>query len=454
MTTALNMPIDPLLGDWRQRLSPACVLEACRAQLQRVPADERRRWQHAEMIEALYHPDRYVRVAYVLLDDPDTPPERRWPQGQIVYLNAPVREPVSRRGQVIELDRQPAEAYTFPNDRRLRGLRKFTAKAAAVEAWQGWIDASTNDFVIDGASLQRLLVRYVPEQKWIVRLRAEGIERASGERTKRRIAIRSASPAATRRLAERHAQLSEVADASNGLFRVPAVLGGRPAAGLLALEWIRGDSLVETLRREPPEPVLRRVAAILAAVHRARPAGLTPLTTRRLIERMQHAAGDLAAVSPPLAARLRRLAREFAALARSLPRVEPAALHNDFHWNQLRIKRDRCVLLDLERMCLGDPLIDVATFVTQIRMLAVRPERLIDATTAEHWTETFLTLWPQASQQPLDDARMRAYAALSRLELARGMMRHLRPGWDMLAHRCVELAETDLGALTPEVSTR
>lgn len=449
MSTMIDIPVDALLGDWRERLSPAAVLDACREQLTRVDVEKRRRWRACEMIEALYHPGRYIRIGYVLLDDPHTPAERRWPEGQVIYLHAPLREPMSRRGEQITLGSDAVEAYGFPNDRRLRGLRHFAARQAAVECWQRWLRQSGDAWTITPDSLQRLLVRYVPEQKWIVRLRAAGCDR-EGAPSKRRLAIRAASPASCARLAERHTALARCASESDGLFVVPRMVGLDHEQGLLGVEWIRGDSLERTLREHSEQETLSRVAGILRSLHAARIEGLEACTADALSLDVGHAVEDLSVARPALAGRLSKLGRELVSRIYALPRVEPATIHNDFHWNQLHIKRDRFVLLDLERVALGDPWLDVANFVTQLRMLGVRGDSAVDAETANRWADTFLACWTGASNAPVDDERMNVYAALSRLNLARGMMRHLRPGWAELAEHCVAGAQADLSATPRE----
>lgn len=438
---APEIPFDPMLGRLSDVLAPDRVLAVCRDALDRCDEAERQSWRAARMIEALYHPGRYVRVAYVLLSDPDTPDERLWPQGQICYLQIPVREPVSRRGTCVTIDGRRCELYSFPNDRRLRGLRKFAGKDDAIRDWQRWLDARGDDFVIRPETLQRLFVRYVPEQKWIVRLRAEGRTRGGEDAGKKRIAVRSADGDLCARLAERHRTLSAFSRAS-GLFVVPDVIACEPEQGLLAIEWIRGGRLCDLLLEHAPDGLLERVAKIVHAFHQAPVRGL-PVVDRATIEaHFTHALSDLELACPQQAPRLCALHRAIQAVLDRLPAAEPVTLHHDLHWDQLRIKRERFALLDLERMRHGDPLLDVANFVTQLKLLGVRDAHPVDPQTAAGWAEVFLDAWQRIGGGRLDGSRLYAFAALSALELARGMMRHLRPGWRELLDHCLLEAET------------
>ena len=103
-------------------------------------------------------------------------------------------------------------------------------------------------------------------------------------------------------------------------------------------------------------------------------------------------------------------------------------------------------MLDLERMAVGDPLIDVANLAIQLRMLGHRPEFSMDVATARRWAQEFLDRWQSVSGEPINPTRYQCFAAISLLVLARGMMRHLRDGWRALARVCVELAEGQLAA--------
>lgn len=446
VATLLNIPHDPVLGDVMSALDPSCVLNACVAQLTDVDADIRQSWRHARMIEALYHPGRYVRAAYVLVHDSSVPDNRLWPEGQLVYVHSPMRVPMSRRGTVLSLGGTEVEVYRFPNDRRLRGLRNFTGREACVTRWQEWLDASGDGLRIDPDSLQRLLVRYVPEQKWVVRLRAN-VTNNEGETRKHRIAIRACSSSLCEKLLSRHQHLTSLPEASDVGFIVPKVVGASVDSGLMAVEWRRGHTLLEALAEEPADEVMAGVARLLADLHRTPMPELEVQSQESIQLRVQNAVTDLTLACPALASQLEALGRKLVERISTLERVAPATLHNDFHWNQLRIKRGNFTLLDLERMVQGDPLVDVANFATQVRMLGRRAESPVSMTDANSWADTFLSNWQRVDGATIDPTRFHTFAALSLLELARGMMRHLRTDWPALAAACLDEVEKALSAI-------
>ncbi len=446
---AIELPTDPWLEQWAQCLRPELVLDLCGEQLNGVSEAERDMWRCCRFVEALYDPARSIRLAYALLPDESISTQRTWPQGEIVYFNAPVRRPVSRRGQVLRANGAEIEAYVFPNDRRLRSLRKLQGRPDAIRTWKHWLTAAGDSFQIDEDSLRRVLIRYVPEQKWIIRLRARGAQCQGGAPGKRSIAVRISSPPTCHSLLRRHRAMRS--DAARATFTVPRVVGADPSSGLLATEWAKGASLTEVLQTGPPDAVMQRLCEALAAFHATPIEGLVVSSKSVLCRRAERACADLVMARPQLGADLSRVKSRLLSGLADVEPVRPATLHNDLHWNQLRFADQAVFVLDLERMCLGDPLLDVANLAMQLRMLAHRPECGVNPSAAEAWTEALLDAWSGVNGQPIEPVRFGCYSAIALLELARGMMRHLRPGWRQLALQCLEQAHASMDSRRKEV---
>lgn len=421
-------------------LDSATVLDASRHGLARMPSERREAWREARLIEALYHPGRYLRVVYAMLCDPTTPTSRAWPEEELVSLFTPVRNPMSGRGEILSIDGQEVEAYCFPNDRRLRGLRTFARRDLTLAAWRQW---SPSGAEINEDSLQRKLVRYVPEQKCVVRLRAEW--RQSGDRCEtRRIAVRCGTPAACEMLAHRHRWIAAHIRSCGMGFSTPDVVGCEAERGLLAIEWLRGQTLVEALRGGDESEVMSRTVNALHQFHCVPAPDLIERSNKDLIESAREALRDLSVVCPKLEGEISQLHRE---LPERLSRTTPGlsvTLHNDVHMDQFTFKQGRVAILDLERMATGSGDIDVVNLATQIEMLGCRPDRDVDSATAVRWRHAFLTNWLSSADQCLDPVRFHLLTAHARLVLARGMMRHLRPWWPPFVEECVRRALKDL----------
>lgn len=430
-------------------LDGAGMLQTFRRELVDVPQRVRDAWRRCERIETLYHPGRHICVAYAVWNADQSTARRSWPEAQLVYVHAPARPTMSRRGTRIPCGAYAAEAYPFPNDRRLRGLRKFARRDRCAETWQAWARANNDHSVLVPETLQRLLLRYVPEQKWIARLRAEFRNQGSHETEKRRIAIRASSIRSTRALWERHTELAAVAFGGGPVFTVPAVVGACMERGLLAVQWLRGDNLIQAIRSHGIAELARNVAERLSRLHATPLPRLPRLNAARLAARVEGITADLATAYPPCGEDVRAIGANLLTTLARLRSLRPCTIHNDFHWKQLTFKRGTFGLLDLERMALGDPHLDVAAFFSQLQMLGYRPDLAVTHEEAAAWSSAFLSAWLQVTRADFERERFECYAALARLELARGQMKHLRPGWRELLERCVSLARVDLAGANP-----
>ena len=155
---------------------------------------------------------------------------------------------------------------------------------------------------------------------------------------------------------------------------------------------------------------------------------------------------DLSLTCPELRQRLAEVGKTMTERLGRLEDIDSVTLHNDLHWKQILVDGERFTFLDLERMATGDPLIDVANLAAQMRMLGHRGEISVDVATAQAWAGEFLTQWERRIGKPINATRFRCYVVCSLFCLARGMMRHLRPGWRTLAQTCLELAESQLSS--------
>jgi hypothetical protein len=451
VTDGIELPTEDARCRVTASLSPRSVLDVCREQLPAVEPQIRQSWQHCHAIEALYHPGRYVRIAYALLAEEAAPPERFWPKDCLCYFHWPVRRPMPRRGAVVHLNGCDVETYCFPDDRRLRRLRRFTRKRVIGRLWRSWVDGRDALAEADHGPVQRQLIRYVPEHKFVARLRARTLRERSSDAPHSSIALRICSPETCRALAWRHSAVAKLVRGTSKYLHVPDLVGVDAGGGLVAVEWVRGHGLLEKLRTGESTAVMRRMAEVLRSFHRVPSAGIRHLLPRDLCRRVDNAVSDLGVTCPELKPRLASLAAELRGRLKAVCDLEPVTLHNDLHWNQVRIHRNRYALLDLERMCTGDALVDVANFATQVRMLGFRPEYDVETVSATRWAAEFLTQWARVVGRPVAPDRFHLYAAISLLTLARSMMRHLRPGWRALAGRCVEQAEAELSSIDREV---
>jgi len=435
-----DWPADPAFADLFRVLAPDNVLRLAQRQRRETDRSAGGTWSRCQVIEALYDPGKHVRIAYALHGDHSIQPRRTWPEAEIIYVRYPVRIPMSRRGWVVTDRGFSMEFYRFPNDRRLRGLRKFTGRADAAALWQRWLNQDEPGLDLEPDSLRRALMRYVPEQKWIVQLRAQCRDHVAEETVKRAIAVRSADSESCRALYDRTLDVRRALVNTERGFRVPKPVALDHRLGLLAVQWMWGRSLLDSLLHGDPTEILGRVADALQIFHKAPIENLTPLDPGSYLKRAEVCAADIHTVLSALTPLVHSI---IDSLKRHVPQGDASLhgpIHNDFHWNQLQLKRDRVTILDLERCAWGDPLVDVATFVTQLSVLDVRDDLGVTGESASQWAETFLRVWESTTGCQVHVGRLRWYSAVALLVLARGTLRHLRSHWPARTQRYLQRA--------------
>lgn len=154
-----------------------------------------------------------------------------------------------------------------------------------------------------------------------------------------------------------------VRDLAAAAPRTPHLLGVDEELGILAVEYLEGQTLHALLARgEASAAHLAEVGRALAQLHSS--GRLVELPARAIAddtEAARAAAAQVGVLLPELAAEAGRLAEE---LSRRLARVprEHAVVHGDFSADQVVVGPDGAIsLLDLDRAVNGDPAADLAS---------------------------------------------------------------------------------------------
>jgi Ser/Thr protein kinase RdoA (MazF antagonist) len=154
-------------------------------------------------------------------------------------------------------------------------------------------------------------------------------------------------------------------------------------------------------------------------------------------ERGRRYAAALGALVPGLNARLALLLAGIERLYRNAPERHLVPIHGGLHPHQWLDDGGRLGLIDFDRLCLGDPELDAATFLAEVdfeRGTAVSPAELNAA---------FLAGF-ESLGGPLDPGLLRAYRVEKRLAKALRSARALRPDGDEAADRHLRRAEAGL----------
>jgi Ser/Thr protein kinase RdoA (MazF antagonist) len=145
----------------------------------------------------------------------------------------------------------------------------------------------------------------------------------------------------------------------------------------------------------------------------------------------------VAALDPELAGRLAVLLGA-AATALDRPGEPGHRLHGDFKADNLLVEGTRLRVLDLDRVTVGDPALDLGKFCADLRWWA-----LAAGTRADTPVAAFLSGYGPAPRERLE--RARAYDALFQLRaVGRRVLLH-EPGWAARVHACLDEAARTLG---------
>jgi aminoglycoside phosphotransferase (APT) family kinase protein len=176
------------------------------------------------------------------------------------------------------------------------------------------------------------------------------------------------------RVARVLAALAAAGLSERGGMTLPRVVGYVPAHHLLLLTFVPGEQVLRlralSLFDRDYTMLLERIGHGLVALHSMVVTTERVKTTAGIVAGLRRRADDLCAAFPAEAARIRR---SFAEIEQTAPPdlARPALLHGDFGGSQLVWDGGRLGLIDFDKCALGDPALDLANFVVQLRRRAL-----------------------------------------------------------------------------------
>jgi hypothetical protein len=312
----------------------------------------------------------------------------------------------------------------FPNDLKLPELQHL---AEAVEREQALRELLPERPALWRSELRCL--RYRPERRYVVELRAADGSRALLKSYTRKAYIRG-----------RH---NAHAFHSNGLLRIARPLGCSDSRRLIAYEWLPGRLLMELcVAPDLDRPAVLRTGAALAALHAQETDGLNVWTREAEAADLLSLASELGFVCPKLAHRADELGRRLAAHLASAPAIH-CPIHGDFSANQVLVNHDEVAIIDLDWACYGDPADDLGNFIAQVESLALRGE--VSPGRVELVRDALLEGYTRAANRPPPE-RTGLYTAVKVFRRARFPFRTREPIWPTRTEALVERAAAILDA--------
>ena len=276
-------------------------------------------------------------------------------------------------------------------------------------------------------------LRYKPERRCVMK----GSHLTAGGDVARHYARFYAGPegAAT---ANWHRHFSSLDRDAAAEVRTPALIGYSEEFRVLLIEELSGRPLRLFFDGTggPCEDAIARTAKALTAWHRLpAPAGLPG--TPPVAEQADISARAIAALLPEAAQLCVELAQ---ALARTAPPAveQPSLLHGDFYYDQVLIRDGEVAgVLDLDELCAGDPLHDVAVFCAHLRELEVRE---ISAGRAEWISSLFTSAYEAATGGGLSRRGLAWRLGAALLTLATSSFRRFDQDWPRQVHNLLQQA--------------
>lgn len=130
-----------------------------------------------------------------------------------------------------------------------------------------------------------------------------------------------------------------------------------------------GQPLLSLQREAELIDALGRVGAALAHLHGQPPETGEARSVAHWLQEIARRRQKIARVLPELANRVAALAQQLVLAAQALPPARGTLIHGDFHPEQVWMHEGRVVLFDFDEFALGNPMEDLAAFVTRLHQL-------------------------------------------------------------------------------------
>jgi aminoglycoside phosphotransferase (APT) family kinase protein len=201
-----------------------------------------------------------------------------------------------------------------------------------------------------------------------------------------------------------------------------------------------GVPLADALANRDAQALLTRVARALAVLHAAPLASTQPRPTAHWVAEARRRQTKIARAQPALAGRAGALVDAIETLAAQLPSCPISLIHGDFHPEQVWLHDGRIVLFDFDEFTLGDPMEDVAAFVTRLESAG---------TSSLHasWIRSFVDAYAACAPEAFDRRRLQWHLAVQSLVQASRAFVYQQPGWALELERRLAHAEAHAAAL-------
>lgn len=356
-----------------------------------------------EIIQARYKPGKNCLISYRLtIRDALTNESREqifcarvYERGgsQSRFIKAQSQPAVATRfgDAVFHIPNLEMVAWAFPNERKLAGLPAITDDDCLRDKILPPVIAAAYGEGWEIAALASKIAHYVAEHTCVVRVTLD-LRHASETQAVTLYGKTYYNDEGAETFA-RMRQLWESEARKNRRLALALALAYQPEIKTLWQAGLPGASLYEW-ESDSPQFLgwLKRAAVALAALHQS------PVCCRRkigiadLLARFDEVERMVALARPECLPKLRSLIERLKRQSRQIGERPAATLHGDLHLKNFLVAGQEIALIDLDNMCLGDPLLELGSFVASL-----------------HYRNLLLERPPQRGQA-MAEAFVRAYA--------------------------------------------
>lgn len=389
-----EIPTDTLLPQLAIILDPEAMKERLQEQIfSAVQERERFRIRACEIPQIRYKPESSCMVTYRLdIEDMTTRKTGElalcglaYPEGrsQSHWEKARGRAVVQPRfgKPVVYLPDLEMLLWSFPNDPKLRGLPYMTDLSMLRREVMPEVIANTfgSDWHI--RHIAHAMIRYKIGHTCIVRVR---LHLRHGSTGKKRSAVLYGKTYDNEDGAETYRNMRRLWEGearTHGQLGMAQPVAYQAESMSLWVTALAGKTLSAYTMTQPKFLALLKQAAVtVSALHQSPVSCSGTITTTGLMAALQDAETIIGRAIPSFSRTLQRIVKNLILQSQGFGTRPLATLHHDLHLKNMYARSGKVALIDLDNLCLGDPLYDIGRFIASIHTYGLMqnlPERRV-----------------------------------------------------------------------------
>ena len=328
---------------------------------------------------------------------------------------APSHVPAIAEAGVFHLPALEAIAWVFPRDRKLSGLPALMNPETLSRSLLPEVIKASRGAAWQIVNLASEVVSYVSERACTLRVNIELSDPRTETTDSLILYAKTYRADEGDRAWQCQRQLWQSESVKSGGLLMPHPFAYQPEIKTLWQDGLEGTVLIK-YERLPlfGSSLLAKAGAAVATLHQTRLSGLPLITIDKVIARLTHAAELLSLVRPWCREKLDAVVQRLVAAAGLIGQRPAATLHGDLHLKNFLVNRDTIALIDLDDLSLGDPLLDVGSFVAALYYRGLVVDRS-SQNTAEI-ARPFIAAWQAGSGEQESEAALAWHTAAALID--------------------------------------